>query len=107
MHSFDHRVARRVHELAPEIPVGVLQTSYPVDPLRAMRDAGARDLWQQWELIDESLIDRVHENGGRVIAWTVNEPEELARLGALGVDGLCTDDVSLIGASSPPTSAGR
>ena len=48
VHSFDHRVARRVHDLAADIPVGVLQTSYPVDPLRLMHDAGARDLWQHW-----------------------------------------------------------
>lgn len=91
VHSFDHRVARRVHELAPEIPVGVLQTSYPVDPVRPMHDAGARDLWQQWELIDESLIDRVHRDGGRVIAWTVNSTEIAERLIDWGVDGICTD----------------
>lgn len=91
VHSFDHRVVRRVHELAPEIPVGILQTSYPVDPLRPMRDAGARDLWQQWELIDESLIERVHGDGGRVIAWTVNRSEIAERLIRWGIDGVCTD----------------
>jgi glycerophosphoryl diester phosphodiesterase len=91
VHSFDHRVARRVHELAPEIPVGILQTSYPVDPLRPMRDAGARDLWQQWELIDNSLIDRVHDDGGRVIAWTVNSTDLAERLIRWGIDGICTD----------------
>jgi glycerophosphoryl diester phosphodiesterase len=91
VHSFDHRVARRVHELAPEIPVGILQTSYPVDPLRPIRDAGARDLWQQWELIDESLIERVHGDGARVIAWTVNTAEVTERLIRWGVDGICTD----------------
>jgi glycerophosphoryl diester phosphodiesterase len=58
-------------------------------------------------VVDAPLVDAVHAAGGRVIAWTVNEPRELARLAALDVDGLCTDDVSLIGAPSPPTSAGR
>ena len=91
VHSFDHRVARRVHELAPDIPVGILQTSYPVDPLRPMRDAGARDLWQQWELIDESLIKCVHDDGGRVIAWTVNSADVAERLIRWGIDGICTD----------------
>ena len=91
VHSFDHRVARRIHDLAPEIPVGILQTSYPIDPLRPMRDAGARDLWQQWELIDESLIERVHDDGRRVIAWTVNAPETAERLIRWGIDGICSD----------------
>lgn len=91
VHSFDHRVARRVRELAPEIPVGILQTSYPIDPIRPMRDAGARDLWQHWELIDADLIDRVHADGGRVIAWTVNDVDDARRLAAWGIDGICTD----------------
>ena len=91
VHSFDHRVARRVRDLAPEIPVGILQTSYPVDPIRPMHDAGARDLWQHWELIDESLIERVHADGGRVIAWTVNDVDVARRLAGWGIDGICSD----------------
>jgi glycerophosphoryl diester phosphodiesterase len=91
VHSFDHRIVRRVHELAPDIPVGVLQTSYPVDPIRPLRDARARDLWQQWELLDEMLVQGVHAAGGRVIAWTVNQPTVAERLIQWGVDGICSD----------------
>jgi glycerophosphoryl diester phosphodiesterase len=91
VHSFDHRIARRVAELAPEIPVGILQTSYPVDPLRPLREAHARDLWQHWELLDRELIARVHGGGGRVIAWTVNDRDLAPRLAAWGIDGICTD----------------
>jgi glycerophosphoryl diester phosphodiesterase len=91
VHSFDHRVARRVHDLAADIPVGVLQTSCPVDPLRVMHDAGARDLWQHWELLDEALVELVHADGRRIIAWTVNDPSVARRLVGWGVDGICTD----------------
>jgi glycerophosphoryl diester phosphodiesterase len=91
IHSFDHRVSQRVHDAAPDIPVGILQTSYPVDPLRPMHDAGARDLWQQWELIDEALVRLVHDDGRRIIAWTVNDPTVAQRLVGWGVDGICTD----------------
>ena len=80
-----------MRELAPDLPVGVLQTSYPVDPIRPLRDADARDLWQHWELIDEALIDLVHAEGGKVIAWTVNDPRVAERLIHWGVDGICTD----------------
>ncbi len=91
VHSFDHRVARRVAEIASDIPTGILQTSYPVDPIRPMRDARARDLWQHWELIDESLVRLVHGAGGRVIAWTVNDIRVAGQLLDWGVDGICTD----------------
>lgn len=91
VHSFDHRIVRRVSQLAPDIPCGILQTSYPIDPIRPMRDAGARDVWQQADLVDQALIELVHAEGGRLIAWTVNDPPTAERLVAWGVDGICTD----------------
>ena len=91
VHSFDHRVAYRVGQLAPNVPTGILQTSYPIDPIRPMRDAGARDLWQHWELIDAALVTRVHEDRRRVVAWTVNDLAVAERLIDWKVDGICTD----------------
>jgi glycerophosphoryl diester phosphodiesterase len=41
-------------------------------------------------------VSTVHGAGGRVIAWTVNNREEARRLIALGVDGVCTDDVRIL-----------
>jgi glycerophosphoryl diester phosphodiesterase len=91
VHSFDHRSIARAHVLDPAITRGVLMTSYLVDPLVPLRDTPARDLWQQWELVDRQLIDGVHALGGRVIAWTVNDAESIHRLIDWGVDGVCTD----------------
>ncbi len=44
-----------------------------------------------------ALVQRAHERGMQVNVWTVNEPDDIARLGAAGVDGICTDvpDVAL------------
>jgi glycerophosphoryl diester phosphodiesterase len=91
VHSFDHRLARGVRLRAPGIPVGILSVSYLVDTVAAMRAAEARDLWQHWTMIDAPLVDAVHAAGGRVIAWTVNDPTVARTLTALGVDGLCSD----------------
>ena len=96
VHSFDHRVARRVAQLesAPgtrPLPTGILSASYLIEPLAALRAARARDYWQQWDLIDEALVTAVHGAGGRVVAWTVNDITEARRLAQMGVDGLCTD----------------
>jgi glycerophosphoryl diester phosphodiesterase len=56
-----------------------------------MHDADARDLWQHWELIDPELVERVQADGGRVIAWTVNDDDVARRLVSWGVDAICTD----------------
>lgn len=91
VHGFDHRVARRFASLAPQIPTGALMSSYLVDPAAALRAAGARDWWQEWPFIDRLLVDRIHDAGGRVIAWTVNDPSTARSLADMGVDGICTD----------------
>lgn len=44
-----------------------------------------------FEMVDEDLLADAHASGMRVIPWTVNEPEAMERLIALGVDGLITD----------------
>jgi glycerophosphoryl diester phosphodiesterase len=91
VHAFDHRVAARVTSLSPSIPAGILLDSYLVDPAAALQAAGARDYWLEWSFIDRDLVRRIHDVGGRVIAWTVNERSDVAALDALGVDAICSD----------------
>lgn len=89
VHSFDHRIIARLGRNRPGLSRGVLSTSYLVDPIAPLLTTGANTLWQEWQLIDAALVDRVHEAGCRIIAWTVNDQVVAARLSELGVDGLC------------------
>jgi glycerophosphoryl diester phosphodiesterase len=89
VHAFDHRIIARLARQAPLLSLGVLSASYPIDPIGPARDAGANTLWQARDLIDASLVARCREAGIAVIAWTVNDATEAARLTALGVAGLC------------------
>jgi glycerophosphoryl diester phosphodiesterase len=89
VHSFDHRILRRLHGLRPSLPIGMLLTSYLLDPMAEMRRAGATALWQEWQMIDRELVDTVHAGKCRIIAWTVNTQAQLEGLTQLGVDGLC------------------
>ncbi len=88
VHAFDHRIVARLsrHPQAPG--VGVLSSSYPIDPVAAVLAAGARTLWQEWSMIDRALVDGCRAAGIAVMAWTV-PPEEAERLTGLGVAGLC------------------
>ncbi len=93
VHSFDHRVARRMLELIPSVRTGILQVSYLVDTRSVMRQSGASDLWQHSDFIDASLVTDVHAAGGRIIAWTPNAESQWENLVRLGVDGICTDRI--------------
>lgn len=96
VHSFDHATIVRMREIAPKVARGVLFDG----SISALNDvlsrSAARDVWPHWPLIDQALVNRVHARGCRIIAWTVNTRDEAQRLAALGVDGICSDDVRLL-----------
>lgn len=96
VHSFDHRIARDFALLAPNVPTGILLVGYLIDPLSVLETSESRDLWVSCEFVDRELIETVHSGGGRVIAWTSNDPAEWDRLSASGVDGICTDRVAAL-----------
>ena len=96
VHSFDHDVIARLARLAPSIPRGILFDEAPQDVLLSMQHAAARDVWPHWQLVTEPLVRAVHGAGGRVLPWTVNAPAVAERLIALGVDGICSDDLRLV-----------
>lgn len=93
VHSFDHRIVKRVLEMMPSVRTGVLQVGYPVDSRTVMRSAGASDLWQHVDFVDPRLVADVRASGGRVMTWTANNHSQWRRLSDLGVDGICTDHV--------------
>jgi len=91
VHSFDHRIIRRLTEKGRGLRCGVLSSSYPVRPLAALKDAGAAILWQERTVADEMLVRTLHDAGMSLFVWTVDEPADLARFVAMGVDGICTN----------------
>jgi glycerophosphoryl diester phosphodiesterase len=89
IHSFDHRITARLAKARPGLALGALMSSRVLDPLAVLQAAHATTLWQEWTMLDPALVEAVHEAGGRVIAWTVNDRAASVRLAGMGVDGLC------------------
>jgi glycerophosphoryl diester phosphodiesterase len=89
VHSFDHRIVHRLGEARPSLRRGILLSAYLRDAVAVMQSVGATTLWQEWQQVDQDLVNQVHQAGGTVIAWTVNEIGDLDRMVRLGVDGLC------------------
>jgi glycerophosphoryl diester phosphodiesterase len=99
VHSFDPAVIRAVRAMAPGLPVGLLLSDRHAEPAELVRGHVLRDLWPAHEIIDARLVASVHDLGARVIAWTVNSANDARRLHEMGVDALCTDDVTTIRAA--------
>jgi glycerophosphoryl diester phosphodiesterase len=108
--SFDPVALRIVRALRPSVPTAlVLGLDGNVGAaLQEAERARHTALHPISELVDRSLVDRVRSLGLALHAWTVNDPDELQRLAALGVDGLITDvpDVALAVLGAPVQLAG-
>ncbi len=54
-----------------------------------------------WRVLDPALAGRCHARGLAVLAWTVDEPELMRRVLALGADGLTSNRPDLFAAVDP------
>lgn len=78
-------------QLMPEIPVGALLCGVPLDWAGVAVELGASTLNLSDEFVDERLVADAHARGLKIFVYTVNHPDEMARMKALGVDGIFTD----------------
>jgi glycerophosphoryl diester phosphodiesterase len=47
-------------------------------------------------LVNQATVDQIHAAGRHLHVWTVNDPAEMRRMLALGVDGLMTDRADVL-----------
>lgn len=117
--SFDWRTLQLVQQQAPKIPTvyltlqrGSSQTVArdkatnwtagfsPADHggslPRTIKAAGGAIWSPYFGDVTASLVTDAHELGLRVVVWTVNKPEDMARMIELGVDGIISDRPDLL-----------
>ena len=90
--SFEMGALRAVRQAAPQAAIGVLWQDTSIDALWAVaEELGAVSVHPHWMLAGAELVAAAHVRGLRVLVWTVNEPDDIARLAAAGVDGIISD----------------
>jgi glycerophosphoryl diester phosphodiesterase len=89
--SFHLPELRDFRRRLPEVPLGVLYCGVPLDLAAAGTDLGARVLSMDLDFVDPALVDDAHRRGMQAYVYTVNEPDDFARMRAMGIDGVFTD----------------
>jgi glycerophosphoryl diester phosphodiesterase len=114
------RTARRLAELAPDLPraIGYPRDRYGVSRFhwpRGLTATGAAALraamparvpvllrWARADvlalhhtLVSRAAVRRAHARGAPVVVWTANDPATVRRLAALEVDAIVTDDPAM------------
>ncbi|MBC8083726.1 MAG: glycerophosphodiester phosphodiesterase [Hymenobacter sp.] len=99
--SFDPRTLELVHRTDP-----TLRTALLVQNLQSLAANLARLSFRptiyspNYQLVTTRLVEACHQQGIRIIPWTVNSPADMAQLIKLRVDGIITDYPDLFAA--PP-----
>ena len=123
LESFDWRTLLLAQKQAPQIPTVYLTQQAEPDPNiypdkpspwtagfnprdyggsvpRTVKAAGGA-IWSPYYVdVDQTSVAEAHRLGLPVVVWTVNQPEDMARLIDMGVDGIISDRPDLLRAQA-------
>ena len=86
--SFNHYTVLRCKEIAPEIKCGFLTSDWIADFGAYAKSRGVECCHPWFITLLPEIVREIHAEGREINTYTVNEPEDVKRLSALGVDAL-------------------
>jgi glycerophosphoryl diester phosphodiesterase len=88
--SFLEEALKKIRGLNSEIETGLIYARHK-NPLKTALKLKAQWLLGLYRFIHTTNVQKAHENGLKVVVWTVNTSEEAAEMDRKGVDGIATD----------------
>ncbi len=89
--SFDWVSLLDIHLAQPTIPLGVL-TEYDIDLAFAFaKHIQAQSIHSYFHLLSKEKTAKIREEGFRILAWTVNETEDIQKIKSFHINGIITD----------------
>lgn len=86
--SFNHYELQEFSKYNPDIKIGAVIAGIPIGYAQCAQKINPYSLHPSKEFINRELVDSAHKLGMKVFVYTVNEPEDIDRVKALGVDGI-------------------
>jgi glycerophosphoryl diester phosphodiesterase len=90
-------------DMLTAIPALAILTGYrawlPRRARSALREGRFDAIMAHWRVVTGALVRAVEEGGGELYVWTVDDARRIAKLTAMGVDGIITNDPRLFSRS--------
>jgi glycerophosphoryl diester phosphodiesterase len=90
-------------DMLTAIPALAMLTGYratlPRRARQALREGRFDAIMAHWRVVTPALVRAVGEGGGEIYVWTVDDARMIAKLSAMGVDGIITNDPRLFSRS--------
>jgi glycerophosphoryl diester phosphodiesterase len=102
--SFLEDALRKVRELNAEVETGLIYAKHK-NPLKAALELKANYLVALYRFMHTANVEKAHENGLKVVVWTINTLEEAEQYAAKGVDGITSDKPDILAHIKPKPSA--
>jgi glycerophosphoryl diester phosphodiesterase len=93
MSSFSRVALESAGAAVPGLPRALIAESPTDDDLAFLAHIDAVSLHSGWRAATPALLERVHQDGRRLLVWTVNDPPAARALFEAGVDGVITDNL--------------
>jgi len=92
--SFQPGAIKSVRALDATIPLGLICESKT--QLRLWSELPVQYVIPHYDLAEPDLVRKIKVAGKKVFVWTVNDPADMKRFAECGVDGIISDDTSLL-----------
>ena len=92
--SFQPGALKSVRALDATIPLGLICESKT--QLRLWSELPVQYVIPHYDLAEPDLVRKIKGAGKKVFVWTVNDPADMQRFAEYGVDGIISDDTSLL-----------
>ena len=89
--SFQREELQIMSEISPEVHLGVLTQASVAQAWEWAEEFKAKAIHPHYTLLTESNVVKAQQAGYKIFTWTVNEPEDIARVKSFGVDGIISD----------------
>lgn len=94
--SFSTAALRAARQAVPELPRALLVEDIPLDYPTELAQCAAAALHADHRALTQDTVHTLHQQGYRIMAYTVNETLRARKLLSWGVDMLCTDRPDLL-----------
>lgn len=88
--SFHEEALKKVRELNSKVETGLIYVRHK-NPIQTALDLKAKYLLALYSFTHSANVKKAHENGLKMIVWTINKREEVEEYKKKGVDGIASD----------------
>src|SRR3989338_2498253 len=89
--SFNHKELKKFHFLLPQVKIGILVYRVPLSLLKLAKELHAYSINLSLKKLNTKRILQIRKENIKIFVWTVDEPQDIKKVKALGVDGIISN----------------